>query len=558
MLLGAGPVLGFAAACGGGGSSSDAVRGLPPGSGSAAHPVRFVDVTEAAGLAEANMTEPLDRIDRYRCWGVETLCAGAAAADFDGDGWIDLFLTRPLEADLLYRNRGDGSFEEVGARYGLAYPGNSSGAAWGDLDGDGDLDLVVSTIVDAPMRLYVNHGDSFREEGAERGVAVSGRVSGRLACRYNFSISLVDYDNDGDLDIHATQWQRLGESSNRFALLFENDGSGRFRELRQESGLGVDQIGSFTGSWGDIDMDGRTDALIAADWKDSRGYRNLGRGRFEDITQRAGLGSDENAMGATLGDVDGDGDFDWFVSAIYDMNLPCESPRWGCSGNRLYLNDGRGQFTDATSLWGLRDAGWGWGTSFLDYDNDGDLDLAVTNGFNTDDRPKVSPFLFDDVVLWRNEGRPPMRRASAETGFVDPSAQSGRAVVPFDFDNDGDLDVLLTNNPGTPILFRNDGGNAGAWLRVRLRGKNGNTEGLGAVLRLQLSEGGPWLLRQVHGNSTFIGHAPAEAHFGLGAHQGPAHELRIRWPGKRGWFGRQRWQVLRELEVNRVLVVSQP
>ena len=334
----------------------------------------FSDVSEAAGIAYTQhahrpVGECLFRAGRF-C-ETERMSGGAAAADIDGDGWVDLIATRLDAPDMLFHNRGDGTFEDVTVASGLGdYALASNGAGWADIDNDGDPDLLVTTLADTRNYLFINDGTGrFTEEALGRGTALESSIA-----HAGFSVAFGDYDRDGWVDIHATEWgSRLaGATAPSHARLLRNRGAvapGYFEDVTDHAGVLIDEVASQTGSIGqvgahafasafvDLDNDGWQDLVVVADFGRTRLFWNDGDGTFTDGTVAARVGSDQNGMGLTFGDYDADGDLDWFVTSIFDPNDTCASRpcHWGASGNRLYAYaDGR-QFIDATDAAGVRD-----------------------------------------------------------------------------------------------------------------------------------------------------------------------------------------------------------
>ncbi len=505
---------------------------LLPFSLPAAH---FVDVTLFAGVDYEHRV-PEDPIPQQ-----PFMTAGAAAGDYNNDGWMDLYVTLLDAPDLLFKNNGNGTFTNVASSVGLGQNFPSSGAAWGDIDNDGDQDLYVSTIGAKRYYLYINNGLSqFTEEAIERGAALQSEID-----HSGFSVSFGDYDRDGWLDIHTTEWdiQPSGASIMQHSVLLRNEGStapGYFYNVTNESGVlknfGQAQFG-FSSSFSDMDRDGWPDLVIAADFETSQIFWNNGDGTFTEGTAAAGVGTDENGMGSAIGDYDGDGLLDWFVSSIYSSNPNVNS------GNRLYRNLGNRTFSDQTDAAGVRDADWGWGSVFFDFDNDGDLDLTVTNG---EEFPRQfnSPYDTDRTRLWENEGGF-FNEVGLEHGITDTG--SGKGIVTFDYDNDGDLDLFIANNGGHPVLYNNQSGNNMAWLRVRTVGQYSNKDGIGAFLTLEPKAGGPQQVREITGGSNFLSQNELTAHFGLGQQTEPVARLSIRWPS--GLL-----QVFKDLPVNSTLI----
>ena len=472
---------------------------------------------------------------------VERATGGAAAADYDGDGWPDLYVTRLDGPGLLFRNLGDGAFTDVTDAAGLgsvSYPTN--GAWWGDIDNDGDQDLFVTTIAAPRFLLFINDGNgSFREEGVERGAAVADD-----APRAGMSVAMGDFDRDGWLDIHTTEW-RLAQYVERdapahaHARLLRNLGAekpGFFEDVTDAAGVsmadaesltqsGFDGAFSFGTAFVDLDADGWPDLAVAGDYGRSRLFWNNGDGTFSDGTVAAGVGTDENGMGSTFGDVDGDGDLDWFVTAIAS-SFPCLGGEsyltgmcdWRPSGNRLFAYEGDRRFSDQTDAADVRDGYWGWGAAFFDADNDGDPDLIMTNGFVLTEHEVV--FNDDPMRLWENDGTGRMAERSADAGI--DSTAAGKGLLTFDYDRDGDLDVFVVNNAGQPTLYRNDGGNQLAWLRIRLIGSASNRDAIGARVEVEVEAGAGVQLREAGVATHFLGQSESTLHFGIGSGLGAA------------------------------------
>ena len=393
---------------------------------------------------------------------------------------------------------------------------------------------------------YVNDGTGhFTEDAANRGLLLAGGVDDP---RQFISASFGDYDLDGQLDLYVTKWAE-SIPDNR---LFHNEGQGYFIDATISAQLLAGDSWQFTPRFSDIDGDGWVDLLVASDFGQTRLYLNQADGTFSDITASASVGTDENGMGATTGDLDNDGDLDWFVTSIYDPDETCEAINcgWKYSGNRLYRNDGLALFGDATDFSGVRDGGWGWGTSFLDYDNDGDLDLAMTNGVIFPWHPFEDVFNTDPVRLWRNDGPGAMVDAGAATGFVD--TRSGKGMAVFDYDRDGDLDLFIANNADFPVLYRNDGGEANDYLRIRLIGRQTNRDGIGARVFVLPTPDGTEQMREVSASSNYMSHNEMTSHFGLGSSAGIIHRVRVKWP--RSGFA----TTLSDVAVNQMITVVEP
>lgn len=465
---------------------------------SPALPWHFTDVTQQAGVLyqtdfEAGLSSP-----------PRVMGGGVAAGDYDGDGWVDLYVIRgDIGPNLLLHNRGNGTFEEVGAAAGLTLS-SGSGPTFADIDGDGRLDLVVGGIDGARSHAFRNLGNGHFADVSDTASIASNPTD-------VYSTALGDFDRDGDLDLMTTHW-----ASNPRPRLWRNNGGGVFTEIpAAAAGLsgGPTQIFSFTPNFTDINNDGWPDLLLSADFGTSQIYINNRNGTFTRTTNA--VITDENGMGSAVGDYDNDGDLDWFVSSIYD---PSHGGTWGTTGNRLYRNRGDGTFDDVTDQAGVRQGFWGWGSSFSDFNNDGNLDIFHVNGF------PGSPFTDDPARLFVSNGNGTFTQRAEELGIADTG--EGRGIAVFDFDHDGDLDVFITNAGQPTRLYRNDGGNALKWLDVRLTGVAPNTQAVGA--KIYVTANGVTQLREVRAGSNFVSQSPGDAHFGLGSASSAV--VRVVWP----------------------------
>ena len=477
--------------------------------------LQFTEVTTDVGLnimqwtgvdwVESSPDEAL--VARRQMFGAASMSGGAAVGDVNGDGWEDLYLTRVEQPNVLLLNDCGKRFEDVSTDSGLALDGNSTTAVFGDIDSDGDIDALVGGLGDTPNRLLRNDGSGRFGAPTTLGSPVDMNLT--------FGLTLSDVNQDGALDVFISQWQSFfsGLRSGNSELLL-NAGDGRFESF-DDSGM-FDVLAAFTTVASDINDDGRPDLLVAGDWGTSRLFLNDGAGGFRDVTTLAGVGTDENGMGAVVIDIDGDTDLDWFVTSVY-AGQNCGSREFGCTGNRLYLNDGTGVFVDATDQYGVRDGGWGWGAAAADFDNDGDLDLVMTNGFEgprTYEEPTGSylPYVTDTMRFWENDGTLPWTERAAEIGLVDDG--QGKALLPWDFDRDGDLDILVIRTSDTPALYRNDLASGAAWLVVEVThdGAPVVDARVTAVTRDGLT-----YRRDIRVGATFQGSAAPSAHFGFGS-----------------------------------------
>lgn len=476
--------------------------------------VRFVDVTAAAGLSYTY------KLAAYPLVGPESLIGGGVATgDYDRDGWVDLYVVRgDVEPNLLFRNRGDGTFEEVAAWAGVAIKGElGCGPTFADIDGDGFLDLFVGGTGGTGCRLFLNRGDGTFQDIT--------KTCGLWPEADTFSAAFADYDRDGDLDVFVSHWGDRRPFRNKSTQhLWRNNGDRTFTDVSVESGItraifeDIDM--SFTPNFADINGDGWPDLLLASDFGMSRVFLNQS-GTFEDVTSE--VISDENGMGAAIGDYDNDGDLDWFVSSIFDPNGVAEGG-WGVTGNRLYRNRGDGTFEDATTEAGVREGYWGWGSSFGDFDNDGHLDLVHVNGFGTGQAYPFEDYFRDPTRLFMANGDGTFAERSVELGLIDDG--QGRGVVCFDYDRDGDLDIFIANNREPPRLFRNDGVK-GSYLSVELLDNNFKRVTIGA--RVYVTIEGKTQMRELRCGSNFVSQNSEFLHFGLRDAQ-VVDQVRVVWP----------------------------
>jgi hypothetical protein len=378
----------------------------------------------------------------------------------------------------------------------------------------------MTTIDYSRNYLYLNNGFGFfTDAGLGHSAALASSVR-----RSGFGASLGDYDNDGYLDLVTGDWGNVVANSQ--SRLLRNLGAaqpGAFEDVTIAAGVNVyrkERTYRFAPRLVDLDRDGRLDLTFAADFNTSQLFWNNGDGTFTDGTILAGVGTDQNGMGSTFGDYDGDGDLDWFITNI--TNAPGVPGPFG-GWNRLYRNEGNRTFTDVTEAAGVRDSRFSWGTTFFDYDNDGDLDLAATNGYNG------QGWVDDRTFLWRNDGGV-FTDVSDATGITD--TLQGRGLIHLDYDDDGDLDMVVVNNAAAPILYRNDGGNANHYLRIEPQGTLSNRDGIGAWITVtpDLSNPDRQMAWEIDGGSSFVSQNERTAHFGLGASSDAVDLVTIQWP----------------------------
>jgi hypothetical protein len=500
-------------------------------------PVRFSEVAAEAG------------IDFWHFHGQRTsqlpedMGSGAAWGDYDGDGDQDLYIANeagPLtlsEAEVaaspahnaLYRNEGQGRFAEVSQRVRVDFRGWAQGVAWGDYDGDGHLDLVATNY--GENLLYHNEGQgAFAEVGKQAGIGgTKGFWSGA---------SWGDYDRDGDLDLYVCgyvqyhydpglarqqtkQYNALIPATlnpSTFApernLLYRNEGKGAFAEVAVALGVDNPSGRSLSAAWADFDEDGWLDLYVANDVSDNALYRNKGKGAFEDISHPAWVADYRGAMGLAVGDWNGDGDQDIYIThwiaqenALYD-NLLAENQAAGQRAAPL-------RFVDAADRYGLGQSTLdyvGWGTAFVDFDRDGRPDLLSINGSTferEDNRTLLVPMR--SQLFWNGGPQEGFYEVGTASGPAFGGEHVGRGLAVADYDLDGDPDALVVVNGGKALLWRNEGSPGRHWFGVGLRG-------LAFGARVRLVAGGKAQCRQVGASSSYLSqHAAGEELFGLGS-----------------------------------------
>jgi enediyne biosynthesis protein E4 len=508
--------------------------------GSVAAQVAFVEVPPSrSGIAwvHDNMATPDKHLP-------ETVGAGCAFFDFDNDGWMDIYLInsgasgllkpRKVLRNALYRNNGDGTFTDVTERAGVASGRFGMGVAAADYDSDGWVDLFVTMF--GRTQLFRNNGDGTFADIAERaGVLIDGWTTHAV---------WFDYNNDQKLDLFVSSFVAYNPEENRFcgnpslnrqhyciprvfkptpSYLFRNNGDGTFTNVSRESGIAAALGKSFGAVATDINNDGWMDLFVANDTVANFLFVNQGDGTFEENGLLMGVayseaGEPRSGMGVDAVDFDGDGWQDLFVANI-DQEM-----------FSLYRNQKGEEFSDHSAE--VRQATRllsGWGLRFFDYDNDGDPDLFLANGHPDDMIEIFKPTVThrEPLVLMENVGGV-FRDVSASSGDVFAKRFSARGLATGDFDNDGDLDVLVSNNGEPPLLMRNGGGNRNAWIGLDLKATKSNPAAVGAVIRWRA--GGKTYRRFRNGGGSYLSsHDPREV-LGLGAAD-RVDWIEIRWPG---------------------------
>ena len=517
---------------------------------------------------------------KYFC---ETMGSGVVVADFDGDSRLDLYFVNgtelpasppPATADeatvlgakfpnRMYRGRGDGTFEDVTEKSGTAGTGYGMGASVADYDNDGDLDLYVTNF--GPNVLFRNNGDgTFTDVTQAAGVGDP---------RWSTSSAWADTDSDGDLDLYVANYVDFHLSKNKFCgkldeglraychpdaypgisdRLYRNNGDGTFTDATVAAGVENNTTKGLGVIWLDVDHDGDQDIYVANDSTMNLLYRNRGDGTFEDVTLMSGAGynqdgATEAGMGVDATDLNGD-----LLPDLLVTNLDLE-------GSTLYLSTGPATFVDAGFRSGVKGPSMpfvGFGTVFLDSDNDGDQDLFVANGHIIDNIELFRPGSQHAQLpqLFENDGAGRFRVVPPADTVALGTARVGRGLGAGDFDEDGDLDLVISNNNGPALILRNNLREPGApvpsarhWIRLRLRGKV-NRFGIGA--RVTLTAGGKVQWDEVRAGTSYCSQSELDLHFGLGdaAH---VDKIEIRWPSGLT-------QTLEAIAVDQVLHIQEP
>lgn len=426
--------------------------------------------------------------------------SGGAVGDFNNDGWQDLFiLGGGAGPDRLFINNGDGTFSEQSAAWGVDLSHYGLAAVCADFNGDGWMDISVSSMgpsdgPPAPGRniLYRNNGD-----GTFTDIAESAGVAWRVASPSSFATAFGDYDNDGLLDLFSTSYS----SSHQGNRLYRNNGDETFTDVTVETGLEAlipISVAGFVPSFVDINQDGHLDIILIADTGTSRLLLNNGDGTFRDATASATRLSTANGMGIAIGDINRDGLLDFYVSSIYFSFLPT-------TGNLLLVQRPDGGFDEVGRAVGVNQAGFGWGVLMVDLDHDGWEEIVATK--NAQGTPSH---------IFRQSGSMQFTDISAACGFLHTAG--GRGMLNFDYDNDGDQDIVVFTWGGQIGVWRNDlSGPNTNWLRVTLDTSARPTlapDGFHSMVRIKAGEFRH--IQTIDGGVTHCSSGEHGAHFGLG------------------------------------------
>ena len=515
---------------------------------------QFVEVAAESGLAFRHFN---GAEGKYRL--VETMGSGAALFDYDGDGNLDIFVANGCRLPVnehsigaggkLFRNRGDGTFLDVTSEAGISGGGLfAMGTAVADYDNDGDVDLYLTGY---PRSILLrNNGDgTFTDATAPAAVENSGH--------WATSAGFFDYNLDGFLDLFVGNYVDYDPSKERVckkgqsqtychprvfdgdsSVLYRNNGDGTFSDRSVPSGIAPFKGKALGVVFADYDLDGDPDIFVANDSVANFLFRNNGDGTFEEVGLTSGVAYDENGkaragMGVDFGDYDQDGLLDLIVT------------NFALEGNALFRNNGDGSFSEVTYTTGILQSSYlnvGFGVGFFDHDNDGDLDVFVANGHVSPGVDYVS-FAQRNLLFENREGH--FEEWSADGYFSVREVSRGAAFG--DIDNDGDIDILITNN-GAPLhLLRNDVGNRRNWLILKLIGSKSNRDAIGARVKARVK--GRLQVAQVQRARSYLTNHDPRVHLGLGdADQ--VDELEVHWPsGAR--------QTIHNIRANQILIIEE-
>jgi len=508
------------------------------GVGAAPGDVVFKDITATAGI---KFTHNSGRAGKK--FLPETLGSGGAFFDADGDGWVDILLVNSKDwaprgrrsLNALYRNNGNGTFTSITTGSGLDVEMYGMGVAAGDYDNDGRDDIYITAL--EGDRLFHNEG-----KGKFRDVT---KLAGISNANFGTSAAWLDFDKDGKLDLFVAnyvQWAVKGDLwcsldgttksyctpesyKGTSSRLYRNLGDGKFEDVSQKSGIGDPNSKSLGITVFDYNSDGWPDLFVANDTQPNKLYRNNKNGTFSELGMSAGIAYSEDgvargAMGVDAADYDRSGRPHLLVGNFSNQMLG------------LYHNEGTGLFVDEAprstvgraSLLSLA-----FGVFFFDYDLDGYQDILAANGHIEEEIGRVQPKVQfkQPPLLFRNQGQRKFENASNAVGaeFSRPIVARGAAYA--DIDRDGDLDVLITSNHGPAYLFRNDGGNRNNFVSVKLRGVKSNRDGIGAIVRVQSASGKQWSV--VRSGSSYCSQSDLALTFGL-ARDPAVTAIEVEWP----------------------------
>lgn len=531
-------------------------------------PVTYVDVAKEAGLNVVNVWGGVEQ----KKYIIETKGSGIAFFDYDQDGWLDIYLTNGLRLDEkwppgqeprshLFKNNRDGTFTDVTDKSGLGQVGWQTGVCVGDYDNDGWDDIFCGFW--GHNALFHNNGDGTFTDVTRKAGLYNERV------RWTSGSTWLDYDRDGWLDLFVAnfvefdrakvpspgegncQWMGLPEMCGPRGLppgsnlLYHNNGDGTFSDVSEKSGiLKPGPHYSITPVSYDFDNDGWPDIYVAVDSMPSLYFHNNHDGTFTEKGVEAGCaltddGREQAGMGVAVGDYDCDGNLD-----IFKTNFSHDT-------SDLYRNNGDGTFSDKTFSAGVAENMQyvGWGDGFVDYDNDGWLDIIQINGHVYPDVEKAHVAQFKQPrIVYRNLGNGTFRDVSAQMGSGVAQRFSSRGAAFGDYDNDGDIDVLVLNMNDLPSLLRNEGGNRHNWIKIKLIGTKCNRTAIGA--RVRVTSAGHTQMDEVHSGGSVMSQSDLRLHFGVGEAK-KIDAIEVKWPTT--------WKVEKftDIKVNQILTITE-
>jgi len=501
--------------------------------------IEFMNVTASAGIRfvhfKGNKGISINR---------EEFGPGICVADFDGDGWQDIYFVNGRDLynrdisvrNALYRNNGDGTFTDVTEKAGVPGTGYGLGCVWGDYDNDGFPDLFVTQY--GRNVLYHNNG-----HGTFTDVTDKAGVAGSESGAFHSGATFFDYDRDGRLDLYVGSYVDLGDR--RYCdlggvrsscppsvyrgspdALYHNNGDGTFINVTVKAKIYQPEGKNLSVGAADYDNDGWPDLFVANDGLDAYLYHNQHDGTFKEIGLASGMaltgqGKTMAAMCISLGDFDND---DWLDLYISDFQR---------SSDHLWQNDGKGFFDEVSDQAGITRATHevlSFGGGFFDYDNDGWLDIFIANGHVYPEVEQATPGIQYKQTnsLFHNQHNGKFLEVSKSAGNGFQSPYVGRGVAFADFDNDGFVDVVVANNGDVPLLLHNSGGNGNHFLNFRLIGTKSNHDAMGA--RIRVLAGGISQIREIEGGGSYLSQSDLRANFGLGK-VARAETVEIKWPG---------------------------
>jgi len=530
--------------------------------------IEFEDIAAKAGVRFVTMNSPTPNKNQ-----IETMVSGVALLDYDGDGYLDIYLVNgaaipslkkesPAYWNRLYRNNHDGTFTDVTERAGVAGAGYGMGVAVGDYDNDGRPDIFLANVTD--NQLFHNNGNgTFTELTAKAGLK-GAQMDGKKM--WSVGAGWFDYNNDGKLDLFVVNYCVWDVNKDPYCplksgvraychpklykslhnTLYRNNGNGTFTDVSQETGIAAYFGKGMSVSFADYDGDGFIDAFVANDTTPAFLFHNLGGKKFEEVGVSAGVayapdGSTLSGMGSDFRDVNNDGRPDIWYTAVEHQSFP------------LLINSGHGDFEDLTLASGLQATSEmsGWSNGIFDFDNDGwkDLFVARANVLDnisqlTPDRPYPEP-----NSTFRNLGNGKFQQVSATAGGDFQIAAAHRGAAFGDLFNDGLIDAVVTVLGGQVKIFRNVSQSANHWILLRLTGTRSNRMGIGAQIHIVTGDGhSQW--NEVTTSTGYTSSSDDRVHFGLGK-SASIKEIEVRWPsGTR--------QTIHDVAADRIVDIEEP